>query len=299
MPFLVWAMIAAGFRSVRLRSSASTTCVHVVPVDLDRIPTEGLELGANVADVHDLLGGPVGLKVVVVDDRRQVGDPKCTADVAASHVWPSWQSPSERTPKTWAAVVEAVEAQRETDPHAHREALSEGARRHLDARSSTHVGVALKLRPDLPQAGEVLEREVAVLRERRVLDRRGVALAEHEPVAAAPLGVLGVVAQHAVVERRDDVRRRERRVEMPGLRYREHPHAVESQHGRPALELGDPWAAPRRARPASGGGLGSGTGLRWVTAARLACPAIEGARLCASLDGNIRTIHVGGGVLSL
>src|SRR5262249_47983182 len=47
---------------------------HVVPVDLDRVPAEGLELGADVAGVHHFLGGPVGLKVVVVDDRGQVRD---------------------------------------------------------------------------------------------------------------------------------------------------------------------------------------------------------------------------------
>ena len=47
---------------------------HVVAVDLDRVPAEGLELRAHVAGVHDLLGGAVGLQVVVVDDRGQVGE---------------------------------------------------------------------------------------------------------------------------------------------------------------------------------------------------------------------------------
>ena len=47
---------------------------HVVAVDLDRLPLEGLELLAHVPDVHDLLGRAVGLEVVVVDDRRQVRD---------------------------------------------------------------------------------------------------------------------------------------------------------------------------------------------------------------------------------
>src|SRR5919201_2879148 len=50
--------------------------LHGVAVDLDRVPSEGLELRADVADVHNLLGGPVGLQMVVVDDCGEVGHPE-------------------------------------------------------------------------------------------------------------------------------------------------------------------------------------------------------------------------------
>ena len=136
-------------------------------------------------------------------------------------------------------VVEAVEAQGERDAEAHREALAERAGGDLDAGGLVHVRVALEVRADLAQAHQVLEREVAVVGERGVLDRRGVALAEHEAVALGPLRVARIVAQDAVVERGEDVRRRQRRVEVAGLGDGEHPHALHAQHGRPALELGD------------------------------------------------------------
>ena len=63
--------------------------------------------------------------------------------------------------------------------------------------------MALQLGADLAQAHQVLEREVAVVGERRVLDRRGVALAEDEAVALGPVRVLGVVPEDPVVERGD------------------------------------------------------------------------------------------------
>ncbi len=147
--------------------------------------------------------------------------------------------------------VEAVEPQRERDPERHREALAERAGRDLDAGGAVHVGVALELGADLAQAHQVLEREVAVVGERRVLDRRRVALAEDEAVALGPVGVLRVVAQDPVVERGDDVGGRERGVEVARLGDREHAHAVDPQHGRPALELGDR-RLRRRARSAGG-----------------------------------------------
>ena len=102
-----------------------------------------------------------------------------------------------------------------------------------------HVRVALELGADLAQAHQVLEREVGVAGERRVEDRRGVALGEHEAVALRPVGVGRVVAKDAVVERRDDVGGRQRGVEVARLGDGEHPHAVHAQDGRPALELAD------------------------------------------------------------
>ena len=75
-PFLVWQTIAAGRSERPAALQRFDDRRYVVAVDLDRVPAEGLELGPDVAGVHDLLGGPVGLQVVVVDDRGQVGEPK-------------------------------------------------------------------------------------------------------------------------------------------------------------------------------------------------------------------------------
>ena len=83
-------------------------------------------------------------------------------------------------------VLDAVEPQAERDPEAHREPLPERAGRDLDAGGPGHVRVALEVRVELAQAHQVLVREVAVARERRVLDRRRVPLGQHEAVAAGP-----------------------------------------------------------------------------------------------------------------
>ena len=83
-------------------------------------------------------------------------------------------------------VVEAVEAQRQRDPEAHREPLAQRTGRDLDPGGAVHVRVTLKLGADLAEPHQILEREVAVLGERRVLNRGRVALAEDEAVALGP-----------------------------------------------------------------------------------------------------------------
>src|SRR6059058_2936762 len=75
-------------------------------------------------------------------------------------------------------LIEAVEPKCEADPEAHREPLPERPGRDLDALRPPHVGMALERGADLPEPHQVPEREVAVLCERRVLDRSGVPLAE-------------------------------------------------------------------------------------------------------------------------
>ena len=163
--------------------------LHVVAVDLDRVPAEGLELGADVAGVHDLLGRAVGLEVVVVDDRGDVADPEVLRrgrrlpGLALLAVAVGEQAEGLR------GLVEVVEPQREADPDGHREALAERTGRDLDAGGRAHVGVALEHRADLAELLELGVREVAVLGERGVEDRGGVALGEDEAVALGPVGV--------------------------------------------------------------------------------------------------------------
>ena len=147
-------------------------------------------------------------------------------------------------------VGEAIEPQGEADADAHREPLSQRAGRDLDARRPGHVRMALQMGADLAKPHQVVGREVAVLGERGVLDRRGVALGEDEAVALRPLRVGGIVAEHPVVEGGDDVGGRERAVEVARLGDGEHADAVDAEHGGVALELGD-----RGLAPGLGGGL--------------------------------------------
>lgn len=70
---------------------------------------------------------------------------------------------------------------------------------------------------DLPQRQQVLLREVAPQRQRRVQARRRVALGQHETIPVLPLGVLGVDAQFLKVKVRKQVRRGQAAAGMPGL----------------------------------------------------------------------------------
>jgi hypothetical protein len=60
-------------------------------------------------------------------------------------------------------MTSSVEAQPEADSDAHRKALAERARGHLDPGGAGHVGMALQRASDLAQPHQLLEVEVAVL----------------------------------------------------------------------------------------------------------------------------------------
>ena len=80
---------------------------------------------------------------------------------------------------------------------------------------------------DLPQGHDLVVREVAGLRQRRVEHRRRMPLGEDEPVAVRPVGVLGVVPQEpAEIERRHDLDGRQRAAGMPRAGLGRHPQDV-------------------------------------------------------------------------
>ena len=98
---------------------------------------------------------------------------------------------------------------------ADRQPLAERAGRGLDAGEPLHVGVPLERAADLAQGHDLVVREVAGLRERRVEHRRRMPLGEDEPVAVRPVGILGVVPQEpAEVEGRHDLGGRQRAAGM-------------------------------------------------------------------------------------
>ena len=105
-------------------------------------------------------------------------------------------------------------AQREGEPHAQR------AGGHLHARRGAGHGVPLEAAAQLAERRQLLHRQVAALGQDSVEGGGGVPLAQDEAIAVRPGGVGGVVAEDAPVERRQDVRTRERaaRVARPGGR---------------------------------------------------------------------------------
>ncbi len=104
------------------------------------------------------------------------------------------------------------------DRHAHgvREALTERARRHLDAGRAAALRVAGRLAPPLAERLEVVEREVVAGEvEERVEERAPVPGREHEPVAVGPARVARVVGEVSLPEHVGHGRRSEREPGVP------------------------------------------------------------------------------------
>ena len=269
LPFFVWQTIAAGPVERAAALERVDDGAHVVAVDLDRVPAEGLELGAHVAGVHDLLGGAVGLQVVVVDDRGEVGDAEVRrrgrrlpglallAVAVGEHA------------EDVGGVVEAVEAQRQRDPEAHREALAERAGRDLDARAcgSCRDGPGAGRRscaaPSGPRAGSSRGGRAP----RTGSARRGPCRARSGRAPASP-GCAGRGAGRGSRGRRGCRPTRARSRGGPDLATASiRTHSIRrtvAQRSSSAI-VGWPLALVELA-----GGCGSGTGLRCVTGARLA-----------------------------
>ena len=200
--------------------------------------------------VHDLLGGAVGLEVVVVDDRGQVGD----AEVRGRHRAPPRSGPPGSRRRTAARTRARRRSRRGAAPSAmperHRQPLPERAGRDLDARAcgSCPGGPGGARRacagPSGPRAGS----SRAGRAPRTGSAPRGPceSTKRSRPGQSRPLGV---VAQHPVVERGDDVGRRQRAVEVAGLGDRQHPHAVDAQHASRGRSSSAMSSASRRSAP--------------------------------------------------
>lgn len=78
-------------------------------------------------------------------------------------------------------------------PHGVRDALAQRARGHLDAGRAEVLRVAGRLGAPLAELLELVDGQVVARQvQHAVLQRAGVAVGQHEAVAVAPLGVLGV-----------------------------------------------------------------------------------------------------------
>ena len=100
-----------------------------------------------------------------------------------------------------ARPVELLGQQPLGDRHADRvaDALAQRAGGGLDARRVAPLGMARRPRAPLAERLEVVEREVVPAEvEQGILQHRGVAAGEHEPVAVGPVGIGGIVPEEPV-----------------------------------------------------------------------------------------------------
>ena len=165
----------------------------VVPVDLDRLPAEGLgstAVGGRVPLVHRRarLAEPVD-----VDDRGQVveaveaGLLEGLPHRALGHLGVAAEAPD--------AIREPVQALAgEPDADADRQALAEGAGRDVDPWEDRR-GMALDPAAEPAKGEHLVVADRAGRLEHRVQQRGGVALAEDQVVVARVIGVAEVVVQ--------------------------------------------------------------------------------------------------------
>ena len=201
--------------------------LHVVPVDLDRVPAEGLgplRVGVEVPAVHRLatLAEPVD-----VDDRRQVVELLVGAVLeglphrALRHLAVAAQHPD--------AVREPVEPlPGERDADGEGKALPERPGRDIDPREDRNR-MPFELAAELSKGEELLVRDRSCRLVERVEQRRRMALREDQMVVSRVVGVVEVVVVVLRKQHRHQVRRRHRRGRVARIRCRGRPHRVDAQ----------------------------------------------------------------------
>ena len=206
-------------------------------VHLAGLPAERGELGAHVAGVAHVGGVAINLQMVAVDDGHEVvqvlmgGPHGGLPDLALLALAVAEQAEH--------ALGLARQFQAGGHASGDGQALAERAGGNLDARAQVAVGMALQARAQLAQRLELLAREVAGVRERRVQRRRRMALRQDEPVAVLPFRLLRIMIHHAAeIQRGKDVGAGKRSSGMTASRLGDHAHDVDAHIACPLLKLG-------------------------------------------------------------
>jgi hypothetical protein len=201
-------------RLERLRVGAVDR-LHVVAVDLDRVPAEGarpVRVRVEVPAVHRLaaLAEPVD-----VEDRDEVVELvvrrvlerlplRALGDLAVA----------EEHPDAEGQPVELLAGERH--PDAVRQALAERARRHVDPRDPRRR-MALEHAPELAIGLQVVDRDGPGRAVHAVEERRGMSLREDEPVVVRILRLREVVPEVLREQHRHQVGGRHARGRVTGL----------------------------------------------------------------------------------
>ena len=103
-----------------------------------------------------------------------------------------------------------------------RQALSQGSRRHVDARRRIHVGIALEHGAALAQVPQFIFREKAPFGQRRIQSRYGMALGEDETVPVRPVRPLGIDPHDIEIQDLQHIDDGQRAAGMTGLGQGDH-----------------------------------------------------------------------------
>ena len=117
------------------------------------------------------------------------------------------------------------------------DALPERSGRDIDERQPRRR-VSLEIRPDRPQLQQLFARKQPGFGPRRVQNRRGVPLRQHEPIVVDVLRVLRIEPHLAEEERGDDLGRRQAARRMSGSRFGRGPHRIDAELSGDVLQSG-------------------------------------------------------------
>ena len=230
--------------------------LEVVPPRVDHVPLERGELLRERLDRHHVVRPAVDLRLVLVDEHRQVVEavvpgrhdrfpalPFLQLAVADVDPHPRHQVPARRR-----EALEPVAPERERHPDADGEPLAERPGPDLDAGDVEAVRVALEVGAGVAERVELRAGDEPAVREEGVEHGRAVPVREDEPVAVGVLRLLRVEAQLVEEEVRQVVGRGEGPSGVPRVRDVGHRHDVAADLPRDLGELGKRLVLSRRHR---------------------------------------------------
>ena len=198
----------------------------VMPVDAaHHVPAVGLEALRGVVG-EPAVGVAVDADVVVVPERHQLvqapgaGQRRGLVRDAFHQAAVAQEHPGMVVDDLELRAVEALRQQLLRQRHAHGigQALAQRAGGGFDTGRVAELRVAGGLAVQLPEALELLDRQVVAAQvQQRVDQHRAVAVGQHETVAVEPLRVVRAVAQEVVPEHLGDVGHAHRHARVPGL----------------------------------------------------------------------------------
>ena len=175
----------------------------VVAVHVDDLPAESAELVGERLDVVGLGDARALLQRVAIDDQSQIGELVVPGGHRRLPIAALLQFAVAGDDED--AKVRLVDLPGDGDADGDRQAVAERAGVGLDAGDIVAVGMAVEHRHRLHVGREPIERDEAGFSERRIERAARMALAEDQPVAAGVARRLRVDAQHAEIQRRQDV----------------------------------------------------------------------------------------------
>ena len=195
----------------------------IVAVHLGGVPADSIEASEDVLAERDVGAAVDGDVVVVIEiDEATQAEMAGKRGGLAAHSLHQVAVGHEGE----GAMVDEVGAEagpqvafRDAHPHCGREALAEGAGRHLDAESMVDLGMARSVAAPLPEVAKVVEgqRKPAEV-EQGIEEHRSMAVGKNEAVTIRPLGLVGVNEQIAAPKHHCDVRHAHRHPRVTAVR---------------------------------------------------------------------------------